>query len=151
MRRLLSLSWPDRALLAEAVVWLALGRLAVKFLPFRVLSRRLGTQASVSPSAGAGRELTRVGWAIAAAAARVPWRAKCLEQALAAKAMLRARHVPNTLYLGVARDAVGDEGVVAHAWVRSGTVHVTGGTDVERYGVVLTFADLPQEVAQPAG
>jgi hypothetical protein len=80
---------------------------------------------------------SRVAWAIGAAAGRVPWRAGCLEQAIAAKAMLRRRGIASTLYLGVTRDPVG-----AHAWLRVGDVNVTGGRDVARYAVVASFADV---------
>jgi hypothetical protein len=63
-------------------------------------------------------------------------------QAVAAKLMLRRRGLPNTLYLGVAReDARRDSPVLAHAWLRSGAVDVTGATDVSRYAVVGRFSD----------
>jgi hypothetical protein len=91
-----------------------------------------------SPSVG------RVGGAIQAVAGHTPWRSKCLEQAIAAKAMLRRRGVQNTLYLGVALDASGPHRrIIAHAWVRSGTVHVTGGAGVDDYAVVASYADRP--------
>lgn len=77
----------------------------------------------------------RVAWAIGAAARRTPWRSKCLEQAIAAKLMLRRRQVPSTMYLGVAlsRDA--------HAWLRVGAVDLIGGGGHEGFAVVATFAD----------
>jgi hypothetical protein len=34
-----------------------------------------------------------------------------------------------------------DSSILAHAWVRSGPVDVTGGTDVSRYAVVGRFSD----------
>ena len=135
-------SWADRVLLVEAAVCLGAARAAVVLLPFRVLARGLGVHMAESPVSGAPPTdgLRRISWAIGAISVRSPWRSKCLEQALAAKAMLRRRGVPNTLYLGVAR---GENGVEAHAWLRTGTVHVTGGRDTSRYGVVSTFADAP--------
>jgi hypothetical protein len=84
----------------------------------------------------------RIGWAIAAVSKYAPWRTKCLEQALAAKAMLRRRHIPNTMYLGVARGQHEESPLGAHAWVRTGTLHVTGGARVEHYAVLSTFADI---------
>lgn len=134
-RRLLS---RDGAWVAEAIACLALARVAVIALPFRVLARRLGvrhaeTPANVSVDPASGR----VAWAIAAAARRAPWRSECLEQAIAAKAMLRRRRIASTLYLGVARDPF-----AAHAWLRVGDTNVTGGRDVSRYAVVASFADV---------
>jgi hypothetical protein len=143
LRRLARLSWRDRALLAEAAVLLAVARLAVVVLPFRVIARRLGAHMAESPPTQvvADAQLRRIGWAIGAIAARTPWRSKCLEQGITAKVMLRRRGIPNTLYLGVART---EPGIVAHAWLRSGAFHVTGGGNVGGYAVVATFADAPE-------
>ena len=145
-RRLAALPWRDRALLAEAAVLLAGARVTVVLLPFRVLARRLGVRRAESPvtATASDVELRRIGWAIRAIARRTPWRGECLEQGLAAKAMLRRRRIPNTLYLGVARE---ETGVAAHAGVRSGMFHVTGGADVGAYAVVATFVDAPGDGA----
>jgi hypothetical protein len=110
----------------------------VVVLPFRVLARRLGVRHAETPASATDNPgLGGIAWAIGAAARRAPWRSECLEQAIAAKAMLRRRGVASTLYLGMARDPVG-----AHAWVRVGDVNVTGGRDVARYAVVASFADV---------
>lgn len=128
----------DGALAAEALAWLALARLAVVALPFRALARGLGARRAETPAeAPYPPAARRVAWAVAAAARRAPWRSQCLEQALAAKAMLRVRGVQSTLYLGVARAPT-----AAHAWVRVGEVNVTGGQDVSRYAVVASFAEM---------
>jgi hypothetical protein len=133
-RRLLS---RDGARVAEAVAYLALARVAVVALPFRMLARRLGIRHAETPAgAGVHPASSRVAWAIVAAARRAPWRAECLEQAIAAKAMLRRRGIASTLYLGMTQDPV-----AAHAWLRVGDMNVTGGRDVARYAVVASFAD----------
>lgn len=152
LKRLVRLSWSDRLLLAEAGFWLAAARSAVIVLPFRVLARRLGTHMAESPDGDGPSDLSRIGWAIRAVAARTPWRSMCLEQALAAKGMLRRRGIPNTLYLGVSppRPDVRPS-PFAHAWLRSGRVHVTGGANVSAYGVVSSFADLPDRWARSTG
>jgi len=105
-----------------------------------------------SPTAGAPLDVSRIGWAIRVIAGRTPWRSMCLEQAIAAKVMLRRRRVPNTLYLGVARGpSAGEPPMIAHAWLRSGTVQVTGGAPVDQYAVVSTFADAPERAVRPTG
>lgn len=125
---------------AEAVVCLALARLAVRALPFRLLAPRLGrAHAETAATAPAHSSTRQVAWAIGAAAKRTPWRSACLEQAIAAKAMLRRRRTGSTLYLGVARAPV-----APHAWLRVGTLNVTGGQDVAQYAVVASFADPEQ-------
>ena len=114
-------------------------------LPFRLIAARLGARMEESrvEDDPAGLELARrIGWAIAAVARYAPWRTKCLEQALAAKAMLRMRRIPNTMYLGVERNANARSPLDAHAWLRTGTLHVTGGSNVDGYTVLSTFADM---------
>lgn len=134
-RRLLS---RDGAQVAEAIAYLALARVAVIALPFPVLTRRLGVRHAETPAiAGVHPASRRVAWAMAAAARRAPWRSECLEQAIAAKAMLRRRGIASTLYLGMGRDPV-----AAHAWLRVGDMNVTGGRDIARYAVVASFADI---------
>lgn len=131
----------DYGLLLEAAGWLAAARLAVLLVPFRILSRRLGTHMAESPADDDPRSetLRRVGWALHAVSRRAPWRSLCLEQGLAGKMMLRRRDLPNTLYLGVARDTAAQ--VRAHAWLRSGRLYVSGAEGRERFTVVSTFAD----------
>lgn len=134
-RRLVSRDGADAA---EALACLALARVAVIALPFRMLAPRLGVRQAETPAiAGPHPASRRVAWAVAAAARRAPWRSECLEQAIAAKAMLRRRGIASTLYLGMARDPV-----TAHAWLRVGDLNVTGGRDVTRYAVVASFADV---------
>jgi hypothetical protein len=135
LRRLLS---RDGLWALEALACLAFARIAVVALPFRVLARRLGVRQSETPAAEALNPVSRrVAWAVQAMARRTPWRSGCLEQAIAAKWMLRRRGVATTLYLGLTR-----EPVAAHAWLRAGDANVTGGQDVSRYAVVASFADV---------
>jgi hypothetical protein len=57
--------------------------------------------------------------AISRAARHLPGRYRCLDEALAAQWMLRARGIPGTIVIGLRR-----EGWAAHAWVfgRTGTL-----------------------------
>lgn len=72
----------------------------------------------------------RVAFAIPRVAARLPWRADCLVQALAAQRWLRCHSVTTTLTLGVPRDKPAD--FEAHAWLTAGDRIVTGG-DISGY------------------
>lgn len=69
--------------------------------------------------------VTRVAFVIPRVAARLPWRADCLVQALAAQHWLSSQQVSTTLTLGVPRErrAVFE----AHAWLTAGDRVVTGG------------------------
>jgi hypothetical protein len=67
----------------------------------------------------------RVAFAIPRVASRLPWRADCLVQALAAERWLRRGGIETRLTLGVPRN----KPVVfeAHAWLSAGGRIVTGG------------------------
>lgn len=69
-------------------------------------------------------DLELIAQVLAAVARRVPWRADCLVQALAAVNWLRRYGHKPTLVIGIANA----ENFVAHAWVRCEDVIVTGGT-----------------------
>lgn len=64
-----------------------------------------------------------------------PWESKCLVRAMTARKILEKHHVSSTLYLGVGKD---NDKMVAHAWLRSGQLYVTGGNG-EQYGMVAKF------------
>ena len=138
-RRFVRLPQDDRLLLAAALLWLTFARMAIVVLPFRrvgqLASRPVGTQGSSEPSQTA--QSRRVCWAVAACARRVPWRAMCFEQGLAAHLMLRRGGVPSVLYFGAAPDHV--KGLAAHVWVRNGDVDVIGCEVASRFTVLTTF------------
>lgn len=142
LRKLFRLSWSDRLLLIEALLWLVLARLAILALPFRWIAPHLGQHMAESAPTEAPEQadrLRRIAGAITAASRRTPWQSACLAQAMAGKMMLRRRGLHSTLYLGVVGDE--DRGLSAHAWLRSGDVILTGARGMERYTVVSTFAE----------
>jgi hypothetical protein len=115
-------------------------------LPFRhvaVLAARPIDRPKLSRHARM-HEVQRIRWAIIAAAARVPWRALCFQQGLAAQFMLRRRCIPSILYYGTAQDDT--NGLSAHVWVRDGDVDVVGGEIAYRFAVLATFPTQNPEV-----
>ena len=72
----------------------------------------------------------RIAFVIPRVAARVPWRADCLVQALAAERWLASAGIASRLTLGVPRDKRPD--FEAHAWLTAGNRIVTGG-DISGY------------------
>ncbi len=66
------------------------------------------------------------------------WARKCLVESIAAKRMLHRRRIPATLYMGVAKNEKGN--MVAHAWLRSGNIWVTGGRNRHKFTVVGVFS-----------
>src|SRR5205807_7326381 len=85
-------------------------------------------------------QAVRVGCAVRSAAAHVPWESTCLMQALAAAALLRQKEIGSTLYLAVAKDVDAPDGMLAHAWLRSGQRVLTGDADRERFTVIASLA-----------
>lgn len=127
-----------------APAWLLLGvcRAAVLALPFRRLAPRLGEAHGVHAwvplaSAAQSERARRIGRAIRSAARHTPWDSNCLAQACAARVLLSVYGVPHGVYMGVGNDA---GAMVAHAWVCSGPVAVTGGHGFGRYTVVGCYA-----------
>ena len=104
-----------RALLAEAVAYLFAARLALIFIPFPRLARRLGTFRAAEPTraplqaqaATDGRIRRRlaedIGWAVTRAARYVPFKAVCLPQAMAARVMLKRRGIGSVMHFGAAK------------------------------------------------
>lgn len=73
----------------------------------------------------ASERVQRVRLAIARTSHRVPWRADCLVQALAARRWLRRLNVETTLFVGVPGKA--EPQFEAHAWLMHGDDVITGG------------------------
>jgi hypothetical protein len=138
----LRLSWRDRLLVADATGTLLVASVALHALPFRWVSPCFGVRGQESTSnalPGSTATVHRIVWAIATAARAAPWRCKCLEQALAARWLLKKRRIPSTLYIGVG--PAGPASLEAHAWLRSGSVIVCGDALHERFAPLVAYGD----------
>ena len=76
-------------------------------------------------------------------ARRMPFRALCLQQAIAVKRMLARRDLEATVLFGVSREAADrasqDAGPAAHAWVKVGATVVNGDANLAKFTVVARF------------
>ncbi len=134
LRRFAQVDGHRRALVVEAVLWLALARIALLTMPFQKIARHLGAftspaegRAAAVPGQAAPEQVAlaeEIGWAVTRAARPLPFKAVCLPQAIAAKMMLRRRRVASVMSFGVARD--GDGALESHAWLSAVGVEVTG-------------------------
>jgi hypothetical protein len=137
-RRLDQLGW---GLAAEACLELAWARI-VTCLP---ASRYLGdTRAPVAATGDPDlRQASLVGQAVETVAGRMPFRARCLQQALATRRMMRRRGCASTLVLALNPAPAGradpGSGQAAHAWVRVGETVVCGGGRASDFVVVEQF------------
>ncbi len=145
-RRLAARSWGERALLLEAALWLMTAALLVRCVPFRLWSRFLGRagNAPTSPD-GTASQIARVQWAVVTARRSLPWNSTCLMDAAAGKFLLNRRQIGSTLYLGIQKAPAADGfRMDAHAWLRCGSLILTGESGHQRFTVVGTFTTEPK-------
>ena len=143
--KLARLTGRERALLAEAGCALAIASLVVAVMPFRrVMALVRPPLPQRAPAPVEEQAVRSIRHAVQAWARKVPWRALCLEQALASHWMLRRRGIVATIHYGVARSS---EGLRAHAWVRTLHFDVVG---CENAGDFTELAQFPSRPA-PAG
>src|SRR5262249_14000976 len=114
MRKFRQIQWNDPLFLAEAMFMLALSAIVIAILPFPYAGRLSSLGISRPEPSGEGRThiVKRIRWAVIASARRVPWRAMCFEQGLAAQMMLRRRGIASVLYFGAAMND--PKGLAAH-------------------------------------
>jgi hypothetical protein len=133
------LSLLDRLLLLEAVVSLGAAAFCVRVFPFRVAVRCGSFHIHRREPSQEERDILvkRIRWAVQASARRVPWRAMCFQQGLAAQSMLGRRGIPSVLHYGVAPDH--DHGISAHVWVCNGGLDVIGCEIAHLYATLGIF------------
>jgi Transglutaminase-like superfamily len=124
-------------LLIQAMWWLMFYKILLKIVPFRI-AKKLAfylLQSSVfkthSPT-----HLAQTAWAVGAVAARWPWRATCMPQALTFKHLLR-QEPDLKLVIGV--NIIPQNKVFqAHAWVeKNGLVYI--GQIAEKFTPIWIF------------
>jgi hypothetical protein len=131
--------------LAEAFFELCIARFKVSFVPFQTYKKELGKHMHTTSHQGFQSEqaLTkRLSWAIQKTARYTPFKSNCMVQAMAAKRMCKKRGIATTFYIGVGKDQAVEGQKLNHAWLRSGSMIVTGNLkDLEDYAVIGTYAE----------
>jgi hypothetical protein len=122
-------------LFAEA--WLSLG-VAARHLKLRPFERVMRYTPKREFGRAGGLDIGRLVWAVAAARRRSWLRAKCIESALALRAMLQRRDLASTLHYGV-RHAPGED-LQAHVWLSVDGQIVIGGETAALFTEVATFS-----------
>ena len=129
MRKLLRLSWHDKALASEALIWVLAARVLL-LLSFRrtvALTTFLDARWPAREEAHDRAQIVRFGRLVPRISRAVPG-ATCLTQALALKWMLARRRIACRLRIGVRHDPGGV--VAAHAWLETPSREVIlGGTE----------------------
>lgn len=144
VRTFSQVSWQDRILFIEAVCLSFFAWLAIRILPFHRVAGWIGRQLEVDDAEPEGTTnqhlIRRVRWAIESTARRVPWKCKCLAQAIMARSMLARRGVSGTVHFGLTKS---DNSLEGHAWLRTGGTTVTGRVGLHNYTTItkLAFGD----------
>lgn len=130
-------SWPKKVILAsEALAALGHARLILhRTRPQDILARNCAAQRSDRHIGNrAALRCAEVSFIIPRLAQRLPWRADCLVQALAAQGMLMRRGVPSEIAIGTAKHP--DGSFEAHAWLVCRGEIILGG-DVARFSPLI--------------
>ena len=132
----------EYAFFLEAWSLLAFARILLLFIPFKKIVPLLGkvTDKDGDPILPEYNCTVpqKISTAILRGSRYTPWRAKCFEQALAAKMMLKRRGFVSIVYFGV-RKTLDNKELLAHAWLISNSVIVTGGGKIDQYTVLSSF------------
>lgn len=141
LNKVFNLSWRKKILMLEFFVISGLIRFGVLFIPFRKLASIAGNYNQESDdqlSEAQVNIVNELGWISEVVSRHTPWMSKCLVKALTTLLMLKRRKISSTVYLGVAKDQ--ESNLVAHAWLRSGRIIVTGGQGAIKFTQVAKFA-----------
>ena len=143
LKALLTAPWPRRKLAFEAGCELLRARIQTLRATKSYISDlgELG-RAPADPDPAQIAMAGEIGHMVAVVAHAVPFRAVCLQQAIAVRRMLRSRNIPAKVYLGLSTTGAESPGKIgrdAHAWVETGPLIVAGDQDLDRFAVVATF------------
>lgn len=135
-RGVASARWRGRVsrarLLLEAAAELAAALRRLRDTPIDTLlagQRHPATERLPAASAHDPQALA-VGWALTAAARRLPWSCNCLTMTLAGQRMLARRGLDPVVHLGLRHGA---DGLRAHAWLEAGGGVVSGADTMEQF------------------
>jgi hypothetical protein len=137
-----------RLLLIEALFYLAWARI-LKSMPFSKVAPSLGIQREETSLTHFEQNevlLKHISRAIRIMSRHTLWESKCLVMAIAGMKMLERRQIESTLYLGTAKDDSGK--MIAHAWLRSGSIYISGSEGMESFTVVEKFGKRMMKLEQ---
>jgi len=136
-QRIRQLPAADKLLVLRAALWLAYAHIKLALTPFRQLCESLAVSKAKTIEQVDPKYLTRIGYAVRAAANNVPWRSDCFPQTIAARMLLSHEGFSSTIHLGVEKS--GEGGIAGHAWLTCGGEVVVGGEELDRYTEMHRF------------
>ncbi|MDQ0114815.1 lasso peptide biosynthesis B2 protein [Paenibacillus harenae] len=130
-------------LLTEAFLFLGWARILIT-LPFSKVAPSLGAKSeetTYSDTLDNNRVIKDISQAVNVVSKYTLWDSMCLARGIAGMKMLKRRRIASTLYLGTAKGENG--GLIAHAWLRSGSYYLTGADVMQKFIIVEKFANKP--------
>lgn len=125
LRKVASLSWGERQLLATTAVLLVVSRSLLTLIGLDRTHRVLDLLVRVLPPYVRIRDLDRIPWALNVVDAVVPIYLSCLMRAIVGERLFAANGYQTEIHLGVAKD----DAFEAHAWVEYDSEIVIGEVD----------------------
>lgn len=132
----------DQWLFVQAYMMCGGVRFAMKYLPFKILRKFMGTPGIQSPMVvdkEVYRTVARIKRIVLLAAKYTPWESKCLVRAMVVQRLLLRYEIPTTLYLGANKKKEAKK-MEAHAWLRCGEWIVTGERERDEFIEVAKFS-----------
>lgn len=127
-----------RTLTVKIIIMSAYTRMAILRIPMAKLEKQFGIRGKESPVEECIEHLRSAYWIgdrIERVCDKTIWESKCLVKALIAQKLLTKKGIHTTLYMGVGKES---DKMTAHAWLRCGSLYVTGGDGTGNV-VVATF------------
>lgn len=142
VKSFIRIKWKDKIFFFRAFFLSGIARIVILLIPFRVVKKFLGepkTESAYHVKVEEYRTAKKIAWAVNIASKYTPWESKCLVKAITAQKMLKVYKIYSTIYLGINKDEKNNIG--AHAWLRCGSMYVTGGYEKENFKEVAKFSN----------
>ncbi len=139
--KFIHLPWFEKGLFFEAIVITLLARIFNAFVPFHKFSSYLGVphkETSFELAPEHEQLIQTVYIAMRRSTKYLPFKRKCIIEAIVVKKLLDKFDIKSTVYFGVTRN--GERNLIAHAWLRCGSSIVTGKKGMEKFVPVEWFS-----------
>ena len=140
IKEFLKLNLKEKSLLVITYFMLIAASILTRIMPFKFIARILKNKNANDHNKIRDEEdkliqsITRF---IIVAANHIPWKVKCLAQAVVGKLILNYYNIPSKMFLGVRKKENG-ESIEAHAWVKVNDDFVTGHFE-QKFSEIVSF------------
>lgn len=119
----------------EIILISLLIRLCLLFLPFKTVISKTSLDIQLKVKINNNFNVNTFSYLLIKARRIIPWRFKCLEQALTIRYMLKRRNVTSVLYFGLKKESK----LEAHSWLEVNNKILIGNENIESYTVISKF------------